>query len=695
MTPEETREWAVQHAEAVVGLGANPTDEAKRTAYLELIAPGETPSVQSQMATMSGCGLVVAGIWRAMGFSHEEIDPTYKIGKAISRLMSVALQLGCWKGYASGRLPGPGDMVLVGGAAGGVEHVYTVLTCTVDADGAIRLTSVDGGQRDAANQQVILAKQRIWKSGRDYPTSASDPGGNTSAGRGINGWIEITGLADYLPDVEPPPVDETPTTPLQPVRPLHVPPISRLPPRDLPTRPLRPGRPAPTPRPVQPAVTPPVARPIPSPTPIKPTGLWARLQKPTTAAGWSKHWAALRVPAASLVEDQSLRGIDPRLLPGWYLVGVHASDRPVGPDATPDTSASFRPWPNLRKVVPWQSRLVNLTRNVRWLIDPTMPDTTPDPEPPTPWENYRAASGAPEAGQDLPPEVVAPIVLARGTMPPEPNMIHTNAMRGGHMYIGRSDTEHVEYLCSYLNAREVGVDRVERMKVEAFRSLLFREGTTSAINTYDNMIVTWGLGFGGKGLLRRVLERIVDVEAVTRLLSSVGVRYDGDGELSVVDVEAARVVSGKDPALEVIRASVPLLCSLIHLARGPLTRDAVTEAQFEVFAERSAEHDGAEEIATQALFNLITHLKHWAPAYAMGAIPWALTQVSGELSEERDRALAPQIGRYFYGKAQSYSWKPAFSQFKQYVTHMKQDGLDCTSDPWFMQDQPTDLPTFG
>lgn len=683
MTPEETRETAVRCAEAVVGLGANPENAEHRDDYLELIAPGETPSVAAQMATMSGCGLVVAGIWRAMGFEHEELEAPYRLGSAISRLMSIALGLGAWHGYKVGRVPSPGDMVLVGGSAGGVEHVYTVLEATPQPDGTVRLRSVDGGQRDAQGFQTILAKERLWKNGRDYPTSASDPGGTSSAGRGIAGFIDVSAFADYLPEVETPEPEPTqptgPRTPIRP-RPRFVP---RLP-RELLTTPPRP-RPTPTPSPSRPA----------------PSALWSRLRKPTNAGEWAAHWASLRIPSKALVEDPSLRLLDPRLLPAWYLVGVHAAGRPLGADDYVEPPTAFRPWPNLRQVVRWRPKRLDLSavpgRFTPRPRDPGAPEPeTPEtPAPPAipPWQDYAAGSGKPEAGLALPPPILAALTLARSLIPPEPGMVATSAMRGGHMYIGKNDAEHVEYLNSYLTARGVGVGRVERMKVEAFRSLLFREGTTAAINTYDNMIVTWGLGYGGKGQLPVVLDRMVVADVVTELFASLGLRYDGGGKWSVADLATGSVVSGKDPALEVIRASVPLLCGLIHCARGPATRDVVTEAQLDVFMERSAEHDGADEIATQALFNFLTHLKHWAPAYAMGAIPWALSQVGmGTRDEARDRALAPQIGRYFYGKAENYSWKPAFSQFKQYVTHMKQDGLDVTADPWMSAAAPTDLP---
>lgn len=88
-------------------------------------------------------------------------------------------------------------------------------------------------------------------------------------------------------------------------------------------------------------------------------------------------------------------------------------------------------------------------------------------------------------------------------------------------------------------------------------------------------------------------------------------------------------------------------------------------------------------MATQALFNMVSHLKHWAPGYATGCLEWAVPQVSGEsISAERDKRLATLVGRYFYGKARGKSWIPDWKQFQGYWRHMKEDGLDCLNDPF-------------
>ena len=105
MTPQDIRARAVSVARSVVSLGANPSDPESRQKYIELIAPGEQPAMQAEMATMSGCALVVAGIWRQLGVTSNDLDPPYRIGSAISRLIRIADKVGAWVPYAEGRLP--------------------------------------------------------------------------------------------------------------------------------------------------------------------------------------------------------------------------------------------------------------------------------------------------------------------------------------------------------------------------------------------------------------------------------------------------------------------------------------------------------------------------------------------------------------------------------------------------------------
>src|SRR5262249_43563264 len=64
-------------------------------------------------------------------------------------------------------------------------------------------------------------------------------------------------------------------------------------------------------------------------------------------------------------------------------------------------------------------------------------------------------------------------------------------------------------------------------------------------------------------------------------------------------------------------------------------------------------------------------------------------------SEDRDRRLAPLVGRYFYGKARKYKWIPDWKQFQLYFHHMKADGLDCLDDPFLHAGGPPEDDPFA
>ncbi|WP_437642415.1 peptidoglycan-binding domain-containing protein [Sorangium sp. So ce854] len=302
------------------------------------------------------------------------------------------------------------------------------------------------------------------------------------------------------------------------------------------------------------------------------------------------------------------------------------------------------------------------------------------------WEDHARGSGAVEAGSALPEDLTAEIAQRRAAVPAEPGLKPWGA---GHVYTGSADRAHLAYLHGYFDARAAKASPADRRKIIAFRAFQAREGSTAAINTYDNQIVTWGTGWGGRGWLGKVMERATANDAVREALGAAGVRYRGGNVYDVVDLDAGMVVTGGKEALETLRRSVPLLHLLIDLARNPATRDAVTEAQLRTFMEGSGNIGGADAIATQALFNLIAHLKHWAPGYVIGCLEWAVPQLGpGAPSEERDRRLAALVGRYFYGKARKHRWIPDFRQFRLYFRHMQDDGLDCLDEPFLQAAAP-------
>lgn len=279
------------------------------------------------------------------------------------------------------------------------------------------------------------------------------------------------------------------------------------------------------------------------------------------------------------------------------------------------------------------------------------------------------ASGLPSAAE---------IAACRAAVPASPGLQPTSAMLGGYYYSGHNPA-HLAYLQGYLEQQANSTSGEDVRRIRAFEALQSREGGTGAINTYDNQKLTWGSGWGAFGGLGHVMDTLTNDPAVVADLAACGVQYLGAGNWAVVD-DSGNLVTDKKAAIDYIHGSLPLLNLLIHLAEDPATRDAVTDAQLHAFQTTSAAIPGSETIYSQALFNLATHLKHWAPGYMVGVVESAGNEVPGAPSLERDKLLATQIVDGFYGLA--HGWIPDWKQLQGYVLRdMKVDGLDVSDDP--------------
>lgn len=299
--------------------------------------------------------------------------------------------------------------------------------------------------------------------------------------------------------------------------------------------------------------------------------------------------------------------------------------------------------------------------------------------PEAPWFDYAKDSKTPQANKELPSSILTRMKEFRDRIPSEPNL---RPYGQGHVYFALEDKAHLAWIAEWLEAKLAVANDADRRKIRAFEAFQYREGTTASINTYDEQIVTWGSGWGGLGWMGTVMARATSNNLVRSKFEQAGIRYRGKNTYDIVDLATKRVITGKQEALEVLRASVPLLNLLIHLARAPETRLAVADAQLGTFFVSAGDISHAAEMSTQALFNMVSHLKHWAPGYATGCLEWVVPQLADQaISAERDKKLAPLIGRYFYGKARGKAWVPGWKQFQSYWQHMKEDGLDCLSDP--------------
>ena len=128
--------------------------------YLDLIAPGETDARRAEMAKMSGCALVVRGLWRLAGVGHPRLDRPYVTGKAVEDVVSIAREADALRAVL---VPEPGDVVHVVGS----EHVYVAVAVEPGPNGSSAVESVDGGQRTAGGLQTIRKYRRKIVAGRD------------------------------------------------------------------------------------------------------------------------------------------------------------------------------------------------------------------------------------------------------------------------------------------------------------------------------------------------------------------------------------------------------------------------------------------------------------------------------------------------------------------------------------------------
>jgi hypothetical protein len=167
--------------------------------YLDLIAAGESPDAQEMMCRGSGCALVVRGFWRLFGVNDRRLRAPYVPGKAVTWVVRIAKERGAWVDAHPDKLPGIGDMVLVGGNPwqdGGVEHVYITIELTPDP---LTVYSMDGGQVDEERKQIICRRERNWivRKGAlwDVVISGTDPGATNQSGRRVRGWVDLERLA--------------------------------------------------------------------------------------------------------------------------------------------------------------------------------------------------------------------------------------------------------------------------------------------------------------------------------------------------------------------------------------------------------------------------------------------------------------------------------------------------------------------
>lgn len=156
LAPVDPRDQFVALALSVEGLGAAP---ATLQAYCDLLATSledfGDPRARSEEAVMSGCALVVRGLWWRAGVRHKILIAPYRIEHAVEDVIQIARDYGALHGPE--RIPQRGDVVVITNPV----HMITSIALTGST-----LTSIDGGQRDGSNLECIRRRDRQMSSTR-------------------------------------------------------------------------------------------------------------------------------------------------------------------------------------------------------------------------------------------------------------------------------------------------------------------------------------------------------------------------------------------------------------------------------------------------------------------------------------------------------------------------------------------------
>ncbi len=156
-----TRADVTAYARCLAGLSASPACPATRAAYLNLIAPCETPERAAEMAMMSGCALVALAVLRHF-IAHGRLEAPYRTGEAMADLVAIGREACALR--PTGSAPQPGDVVIVGGGTdgGGPEHAWTALSVAWDPyEPTVTVQGLDGGQRDDLGYETIVLRDHV------------------------------------------------------------------------------------------------------------------------------------------------------------------------------------------------------------------------------------------------------------------------------------------------------------------------------------------------------------------------------------------------------------------------------------------------------------------------------------------------------------------------------------------------------
>ena len=149
--------------------------------YLSVVCPPEHRS--NYMASMSGCALTGAFIWRALGIYDSRIWDSYVTGTAVWNLHEIGNENGCLRSTQSlSMYPGPGHTVdIATSSTNNDHHIFVVSSEPVLSGSTLTFRAIHGGQVTGDGKQLISEKVTT----ATWTGSAWDVGG-----RKIIWWVE-------------------------------------------------------------------------------------------------------------------------------------------------------------------------------------------------------------------------------------------------------------------------------------------------------------------------------------------------------------------------------------------------------------------------------------------------------------------------------------------------------------------------
>lgn len=278
-----------------------------------------------------------------------------------------------------------------------------------------------------------------------------------------------------------------------------------------------------------------------------------------------------------------------------------------------------------------------------------------------------AADWRPYAGKDaVPDEILEKIRRNRARHAPRNLFLVKGKYAGTNHFNYTPPKAHTKWANEYFQAKVDQAPPQLKLGERAFLLMLRSEGRPASFQTYDNQIITWGVGLGAKGNGKHAFENLNKDASMKRLLDDVGINFF-NGSYHVVDLAAKKVISstpgkaGNDNRhivpLDAWRRQPDLMSAIIGISEDPATRELVAESQYAVHKGNSLGWKGQDKVLTLSLYFMIAHMYAWMPAiakYGFDVDKEFAAIGGGTPSKETDKKLALRIARAFVKYAKEF-----------------------------------------